>query len=554
MRLPVITLGFFALTTLSTPVGANTGTSVLFPKTTLSNEQKAFHLFNRLGYGPRPGEVEQLAKGGENALVEWLQHQTHPLPLAASSPLGLKLARLKTLAASPEVLLEQYQPLAKVARQQGLEKTDQAAKKDLRAEIGKEHLPNHIEQELAAQKLLRAVESDNQLEEVLTDFWFNHFNIDWSKNEDKWLLTSYERDVIRPNVFGKFRDFLGAVAHSPAMLIYLDNWLSVRDGFTPPAKFKQVAAGKPGNRTGINENYARELLELHTLGVDGGYSQNDVREVARALTGWTVERPKKDPRFIFRQRQHDTDEKRVLGSIIPAGGGQDDGERVLDIVSRHPATAKFIATKLCRRFVSDRPAPGLIARIAKTFQASGGDLRATYLAIFTSPEFWSKDSVRAKIKTPLEFVVSGMRAVDAHIDADYSVPLRFIGRLDQMGMAVYRCPPPTGYKDSADAWVSPGALVARINFGVALSRGNVKDVTPQLKSLGTDKMGENPGDLMRDLGKRLLHGELRDSTRDAIMHEVSHDRQTLPEDHERVKLNVVRVTGLILGSPEFQRR
>jgi uncharacterized protein (DUF1800 family) len=304
----------------------------------------------------------------------------------------------------------------------------------------------------AEAKLLRALTSDRQLEEVLVDFWFNHFNVFARKGPAALFLRDYEDRAIRPHVLGKFRDLLGATAKSPAMLIYLDNWQS-------------------NQRRGLNENYARELLELHTLGVDAGYTQDDIINVARAFTGWTVAR-EGAPGFRFAPRLHDDDPKRVLGVTFRAGGGKNDGERVLDLVARHPATARHIAFKLSQRFVSDVPPAVLVERATQTFTRSNGDLRAVVRLIITSPEFFAAGVRKQKIKTPFEFVVSALRASAAEV-RNASAVLR---ALADMGMPLYLCQPPTGYDDTADAWVSSGALVNRINFAVALSKGQVAGV------------------------------------------------------------------------------
>jgi uncharacterized protein (DUF1800 family) len=305
--------------------------------------------------------------------------------------------------------------------------------------------------ELIEAKLQRVVYSPRQLEEVLVDFWFNHFNVYSGKGAVGMLLTSYERDAIRPFVLGRFRDMVLATARHPAMLFYLDNWLSVDPG---------RAAGR---KRGLNENYARELLELHTLGVDGGYTQDDIVHVARAFSGWTIGQ---DGAFRFARMQHDAGVKTVLGQRLPAGGGMKDGERVLDLVAAHPSTARHIATKLARRFVSDTPPEPLVARAAARFTATGGDLREVVRTIVTSPEFFAPDVRKAKVKTPLEFVVSAVRAENADVR-----PLVLVRALRQLGMPLYMCQPPTGYDDTADTWISPGALVTRINVAQQIAPG-----------------------------------------------------------------------------------
>ncbi len=353
---------------------------------------------------------------------------------------------------------------------------------------------NSVLGELGEQKLLRAVYSERQLQEVLADFWFNHFNVDARKGRDRFLITEYEREAIRPRVLGKFRDLLTATAKSPAMLFYLDNWMSAdpagphptRDnGGGSPIGQRVARAGvrlqvpdvgirpqRPQGRNvrGLNENYARELMELHTLGVDGGYTQKDVTEVARAFTGWTIDNPRQGGGYIFNPRIHDPEAKVVLGHAINAGGGEEDGDQVLDILSRHPSTARFIATKLVRRFVSDAPPPALVDRAAARFRQTDGDLREVMRTILTSQEFLSPAARGAKVKTPFDFVVSALRVTGTEVDD----PAMFVRAMQQLGMPLYMCQPPTGYADSADAWVNTGALVNRMNFALRLTR-NDKD-------------------------------------------------------------------------------
>jgi uncharacterized protein (DUF1800 family) len=283
----------------------------------------------------------------------------------------------------------------------------------------------------------------------MTDFWFNHFNIYWNKNADRWLTTGFEMHAIRPHVLGKFKDLLMATAKSPAMLFYLDNHLS--------------SAIK-----GINENYGRELMELHTLGVDGGYTQRDVQEVARALTGWSIDRPQMSGQFMFRPRLHVFGEKVVLGHKIDAGGIR-DGEEVIDILAKHPSTARFISTKMVRRFVADDPPPNLVKRVSDVFQKTDGDIREMMHAIVTSNEFTSPDAVGAKTKTPLEFVASAIRSFDGETDGSRQVA-QAIGR---MGQPLYQCQPPAGYPDQGEHWMSSGAVLERLNFAVSLTANKI---------------------------------------------------------------------------------
>jgi uncharacterized protein (DUF1800 family) len=465
-----------------------------------NDETTITHVLNRLGYGPRPGDLEKVRQIG---VMTYIEQQLHPERIDDRA-LESRLEPLKTLQmSSSEIAREYVLPAQQAKRQQQRTQTQsgpQAAGSDdvPRMRMSPEILKQReVIAELSSQKILRATYGERQLQEVLTDFWFNHFNVFAGKGADRVMITEYERDAIRPNVLGNFRTLLGATAHSPAMLFYLDNWMSTdpngphvtpdqrrpgaraRDRGRRPPMFGVMRPSLSGNTqqqqqrrpTGLNENYARELMELHTLGVDGGYTQEDVIEVARAFTGWTIDRPRGGGGFRFDPRMHDPGDKRVLGQKIKAGG-EKDGEQVLDILSRHPATAKFISTKLARRFVSDEPPHALVERAAKRFLASDGDLREVVRAIIESPEFFSRDSHNAKVKTPFEFAVSALRTTGAQIQSG----LGMARALQQLGMPLYMAQPPTGYADTADAWVNTGALVSRMNFAVSLMENRVPGV------------------------------------------------------------------------------
>src|SRR6266850_1940724 len=351
--------------------------------------------------------------------------------------------------------------------------------------------PQRIVAELGMAKVTRAIYSNRQLQQVMDDFWFNHFNVFAGKGEDRYYLTSYERDVIQPHALGKFKDLLTATAKSPAMLFYLDNFLSADPkaaqrlaaertmrqqrrrgrfgGPWPPRPAANPQQATKKNQRGLNENYGRELMELHTLGVDGGYSQKDVTEVARCFTGWTMDKPRQYPEFKFDDRLHDPDPKYVLGKKIH-GGGMKDGEQVIELLARHPSTAKFISTKLARRFVSDNPPPSLVNRMAETFKSSDGDIRAVMRTMIYSPEFWTRDAYRAKIKTPFEFVASTVRALGTDVDT----PMPLVQWVARIGEPLYLCQPPNGYADKAESWVNAGALLNRLNFSLALADNKVR--------------------------------------------------------------------------------
>ncbi|HKM79514.1 MAG TPA: DUF1800 family protein [Candidatus Acidoferrum sp.] len=433
--------------------------------------------------------------------------------------------------------------------------------------------PRRVVEELAMAKVTRAIYSERQLQQVMDDFWFNHFNVYAGKGEDKWYLTSYERDVIQPHALGKFKDLLTETAKSPAMLFCLDNFLSadpraaarqaaeramrqqMRRGPyggwgspNPPAG--QGANNKKKQERGLNENYGRELMELHTLGVDGGYTQQDVTEVARCFTGWTIEKPRENPRFKFDERVHDPDPKRVLGKKIHAGGMK-DGEQVIDLLVKNPNTAKFISTKLARRFVSDTPPPALIQRMAKTFQKSDGDIREVLRTMIYSPEFWSRGAYRAKVKKPFELVVSSVRALGT--DVDTPMPLvQWVGRI---GEPLYQCQPPTGYSDKAETWVNTGALLNRLNFSLALAGNKVRGSRSDVAALlGSDSSSDAKAALDRAVAI-FLGGQAASGTVETLQKQLDNPQivqAKLDDPVKQVDLGVV--TGLVLGAPEFQRR
>jgi uncharacterized protein (DUF1800 family) len=468
----------------------------------------------------------------------WIAEQLEPASID-DHEMEAKLENLKSLHMSSTELHAMYPKANKKAQ------AEAAAQGASMAPAMDEQKPKEIEKELAAHRIVRAVESKRQLAEVLLDFWFNHFNVYGDKGQDKWLVISYERDAIRPHIFGHFRELLEATAKHPAMLFYLDNWLSVA---AEPAPAAPPATGSGKRSSGLNENYARELLELHTLGVDGGYSQDDVRETARAFTGWSISHPNEEAEFAFHAKKHDRNPKTVLGHIIDAGG-IGDGERVLDLVAEHPSTARFIATKLCRKFVSDDPPPSLVTRIASVFSETHGDLAAVYEAIFVSPEFWSDASYESKIKTPLELSASAMRALGATVSSDIELQ----PQLTRMGEPLYRALPPTGYKEAADAWVNSGALVARINFGLALASGRLAGVSFEADKLAGGSPPSDAGALVDKLSAAIMHRPLLASTRDTIVNGIASTQQQLGYQ-EPMSEEIPRAIGLILGSPEFQKQ
>jgi uncharacterized protein (DUF1800 family) len=433
-----------------------------------------------------------------------------------------------------------------------------------------------IVDELIQAKLLRAIYSERQLEEVMTDFWFNHFNVFVNKGADRVLLTNYEQDVIRPHALGKFEDLLVATAKSPAMLFYLDNWLSVgpnsmqaegipaRGPYGPYRRYPRRFPPNPNanekrrKNSGLNENYGRELLELHTLSVNGGYSQRDVTEVAKVFTGWTIDKPYEGGGFKYDPRMHEPGPKFVLGKKIKPNG-EDEGKEVLHRLATSPQTAHFISLKLAQRFVADDPPPVLVDRMAKTFEKKKGDIREVLSTLFHSPEFWADGSYRAKVKTPLEFVASAVRATGA--DIDDAMPLA--RQLGNMGMPLYGAQPPTGYSMKADTWVSSSALLNRMNFALALTAGKVRGVKVDTAQLTGNP--PQPGDatmLLSTMETKLLASDVSKQTHDSIVAQMeSSAKPAAPNQPDKKPKPATprppdagMIAGLLLGSPEFQRR
>ena len=512
-----------------------------------SDDATAIHVLNRLGFGPTPTAIERVKRMGVRAYVE---EQLHPERIGDAA-MTARLAEFKTLTRSTRDLAEDYFVPAMMERREQQRRATQngGPSTDATAADQPKRTPEQMELarlqrtvigELSQQRILRAAYSERQLEEVMVDFWMNHFNVFVGKGQVRLYLTEYERDAVRPRELGKFRDLLGATAASPAMLFYLDNWqssaapdaaTSADPGRTRAPLGRRPFAREPNavmRRRGLNENYARELMELHTLGVDGGYTQKDVQEVARAFTGWTIASPRLGGEYRFEPRLHDDGEKVVLGHRIKAGGGRKDGEQVLDLLARHPSTAKFIATKLARRFVADEPPPALVARAADRFNATDGDIREVVRVIVASPEFLA--SQRAKTKNPFEFVVSAVRVT--RLDLTNALPL--VQALRDLGMPIYGAQPPTGYAEKAEAWVNSGALLNRMNFAVALASGRVR--APGDGS--TAHRAATADDVRHELFASALGNDVSEST-SATVAKAS---------------TAAQAVALTLGSPEFQKR
>jgi uncharacterized protein (DUF1800 family) len=509
--------------------------TIRVPSTTLSPEQRTTHVLHRLAFGPSAADRQRIEQRG---LDHWLDEQLHP---GTDRDMEARLSGFTTLGLSVADAFRAYPRPEQRLKALGVDVKTEAGRAQARlmAKENPEELPRQMIIELTQAKLLRAANSKRQFEEVLVDFWFNHFNVSAEKGRTRWMITAYERDAIRPHVFGRFRDLLGATAKHPAMLWYLDNWMSVRDGFTVPANLKNQNDDDDEPRTlGLNENYARELMELHTVGVNAGYTQADVREAARAFTGWGLQiRPKKKGfgTFEFHPLAHDDGEKNVFGLELPPGLGEQDGERLLDFLANHPATAKHLAFKLCQRFVSDVPPAALVDAVAATFLRTGGNLEAMYRTIAEAPEFWSAEVVATKTRTPFEFVIGSIRAVGMLDEAQRPLATA----LEQMGQPLYRCAPPTGYREDAAPWVSAGGLVARINFGLKLASGRVPGVVVKLPARGSSAEQVALTVLGRPASEQTLSTLKRALTTE---HDVDEQRST----------DVSMVVGLLLGSPEFQ--
>ncbi|MCH8960829.1 MAG: DUF1800 domain-containing protein [Bacteroidetes bacterium] len=608
----------------------------------LTDREAAAHLLSRFTYGARPGDVDRVVEMG---LETWLDRQ-----LSADfsdKSLEKKLAPFKALDLSATEIAETYPPpffvLRMAARDGGMAREElQGMEQRERRRTIRQYMDDNglrpqreLIAELIGQKVLRATYTENQLAEVLTDFWFNHFNVALQDNQARTYVLAYERDAIRPHVLGSFREMLGATAKHPAMLLYLDNAQSTSpegvattmDARLKPYEEKGGLGGRIARRRirqgrermqreqdeamqeipeefrprrGINENYARELMELHTLGVNGGYTQQDVEEVARAFTGWTVvppgergERARKrmdrrgermgfllEEAFLFRADAHDATEKTILGETFPAGGGLDEGERVLDLVAAHASTARHLAQKLAARFVSDDPPEELVDELAEVFLTTDGDLPAVIRAMAYSPHFWSEETLRAKVKSPFELAISALRA----LDADVRPTRELVEWIDKMGQPLYRYQAPTGFPDEAGHWINAGALLNRMNFGLQLATGKIDGARFDLLALNGHREPETIEEALatyvplllpeRDTAETTalllpmaidpgLEDKLNASTDDQPAHEMDRPDDLAGLDDTRAMgeeisannpASLARTIGVILGSPAFQRR
>ena len=552
-------------------------------------DQQVRHVLNRLAFGARPGDVERVRSMGVD---QWIASQLQPSRIRDTAAERI-VSALPMLALSSRELLERYPP-PQVVRAQ-MRRSDMSRDDSLELRRSAQE-SRRVLAEMQIAKVARAVASDRQLEEVLVDFWENHFTVFAGKGPERYFIAAYEREAIRPHALGRFRDLLGAVAKSPAMLFYLDNWQSsVEEGRPTNEERGSVAQPRrrngraplprssvlvrPGRPRGLNENYARELLELHTLGVDGGYTQQDIINVARAFTGWTLEQPRRSGGFVFRPAMHDAGEKIVLGHRLAAGRGIEDGEHVLDIVARHPSTARFVATKLSRRFVSDEPPASLVERAAETYRRTDGDIREVVRTIITSQEFFASASYRAKVKSPFELVVSALRAMNAAPD----MTIRSAQVVARLGQPLFLHQAPNGWPERGDAWINTGSILNRINFGLAVAGGAIPVARPDrwpryaelsaaprstqvegviagllggeasVETRGILERGENP--LMASCERRAAECEQASDASSVEQEMASTGRNRRDPLSRPVSLDGLNeIIGLALGAPEFQRR
>ena len=462
----------------------------------LSADERALHALNRLAYGPRPADAAAIAElGAEKWLERFLSEQLEPRRLPQPAALTERLASLDVLKLSQAELLARYREAVKAARE--------ARREQAKGETPSADALNAVREKVrplvgqaATARLSRALQSPAQLEEVLTEFWFNHFNVFAGKGPVGVLVADYEQTAIRPHVLGRFRDLLGATARHPAMLVYLDNAQSVAPGFAP-----RRPAANPQRASGLNENYARELMELHTLGVDGGYTQRDVTELARMLTGWGIDQRRAffggfggtGDAFEFDARRHDGGSKTWLGQTF-RGAGQAEGERALDVLAAHPATARHLASKFAQAFVADEPPAGLVTRLADNFLATGGDLREFTRTLVRADEFWSREAWQAKFKTPYQYLLSSMRALDLPLNN----PQNLLGALAQAGQPLYGAATPDGYKNTAAAWRNPEALTQRVQLATTLG---------QRSGVNADRLGTTLGAALSESTRRTLAAE-----------------------------------------------
>ena len=529
-----------AAATVGGPLRAAGASAAAWATNAADADAQALHVLNRLAFGPRPGDLAHLKAVGIDA---WIAGQLRPASLPLPPALASQLEALGSTTLSERTLINTYRNAEKKAKRD----KSAAAQSERRA------FSQKVGFEAGEARLLNALASPRQLQEVMVDFWFNHFNVYAGKGLDKVLVESYEREAIRPHAMGRFRDLLGATARHPAMLFYLDNWLSVAPGYQPRRRLGADAKARLG---GLNENYARELMELHTLGVDGGYSQRDVTELARIFTGWTLDAHGRGDGSVFRfdPARHDDGDKTWLGKSV-AGRGEAEGDWALDVLAAHPATARHLAAKLAQAFVADQPPAALVERLARRFQDSGGDIPAVLATLFASPEFRDPAARTQKFKTPYRYVISAVRATD--------LPVRnvrpLLATLYPLGMPLYGCQTPDGYKNTEQAWLNPEAVTRRIEFATALAAGRL----PLLRAPGdaaAGGAGVGPKALQReadrDVGGKAGRADADEGTppiaADALLASLG------PALSQRTRDAVAQAepglrAALLLGSPDFMR-
>ena len=606
-----------------------------YKKAGLTEQEAALHLLNRFTFGPKPGQVEEVVKQG---LENWFLEQLQPVP--DNETVRVKLSSYSALTMSTDSIVNTYLQPAQLLRlaiakgyidKDSVDKTDRPAYREalkkLQADYGFRPL-QELQRELINQKVIRAVYSDAQLQEVLTDFWFNHFNVSLTKNQVQQLVLPYERDAIRPNVLNNFSSILFATAKHPAMLLYLDNALSISNDnayakrqlkaaqrlLDLNAAKKMLAAAtvsedsmqkmdamenqmttqiKKRKSQGLNENYAREVMELHTLGVNGGYTQSDVTELARALTGWGVkpmyeEGPlakrfsnatpdqlmrrglQVEDCFLYSGEKHDENSKTILGKIFPANGGYNEGMEALVMLASHPATARFIATKLAAKFISDEPPTAVVNEMTKTFVASKGDIKEVLLTMVMHPDFWTKAKEKEKIKSPFELAVSAVRATGTEVVAPYQV----FTWSEKMGQKFYFYQAPTGFPDRASFWINTGSLLNRMNFGMAIAAQKIPGFKTNLLALNQNHEPESVEEALQIYTKLLLPVANQKENSERIMSIVraqnidqkiasatkdtgglqDMQKESMPDMNNTPLKSMAQVVGVIIGSPAFQRK
>jgi uncharacterized protein (DUF1800 family) len=606
-----------------------------YKKAGLTEQEAALHLLNRFTFGPRPGQVEEVVKQG---LENWFLEQLQPVP--DNETVRVKLSSYSALTMSTDSIVNTYLQPAQLLRlaiakgyidKDSVDKTDRPAYREalkkLQTDYGFRPL-QELQRELINQKVIRAVYSDAQLQEVLTDFWFNHFNVSLTKNQVQQLVLPYERDAIRPNVLNNFSSILFATAKHPAMLLYLDNALSISNDnayakrqlkaaqrlLDLNAAKKMLAAAtvsedsmqkmdamenqmttqiKKRKSQGLNENYAREVMELHTLGVNGGYTQSDVTELARALTGWGVkpmyeEGPlakrfsnatpdqlmrrglQVEDCFLYSGEKHDENAKTILGKTFPVNGGYNEGMEALAMLASHPATARFIATKMAAKFISDEPPTAVVNEMTKTFVASKGDIKEVLLSMVMHPDFWAKAKEKEKIKSPFELAVSAVRATGTEVAAPYQV----FTWSEKMGQKFYFYQAPTGCPDRASFWINTGSLLNRMNFGMAIAAQKIPGFKTNLLALNQNHEPESVEEALQIYTKLLLPVTDQKENSERIMSIVraqnidqkiasatkdtggmqDMQNETMAQMNNTLLKSMAQVVGVIIGSPAFQRK